>query len=122
MPPAFFERKSKMTKQYKVKKSSDEFLEARAKREGLSVDEYKAKREAKRIELAKEKQKLLEKRDLMMKYWNIAYLDLPDHMTDDHAIIFNLGMDMARAILQGDEKRVNDIRKEMTEGPLYLNL
>jgi|TARA_X000001382_G_scaffold54747_1_gene37408 hypothetical protein len=111
-----------MTKQYKVKKSSDEFLEARAKREGLSVDEYKAKREAKRIELAKEKQKLLEKRDLMMKYWNIAYLDLPDHMTDDHAIIFNLGMDMARAILQGDEKRVNDIRKEMTEGPLYLNL
>jgi len=111
-----------MTKQYKVKKSSDEYLEARAKREGLSVDEYKAKREAKRIELAKEKQKLLEKRDLMMKYWNIAYLDLPDHMTDDHAIIFTLGMDMALAILKGNEKRVNDIRKEMNESPLYLNL
>lgn len=106
----------------KVKKSLDEYMEARAKREGISLDEWKARRDAKNIERKKEKQKLLEKRDLMMKYWNIAYLDLPDHMTDDHAIIFNLGMDMARAILQGDEKRVNDIRKEMTEGPLYLNL
>jgi len=106
----------------KVKKSLDEYMEARAKREGISLDEWKARRDAKNIEREKEKQKLLEKRDLMMKYWNIAYLDLPDHMTDDHAIIFNLGMDMARAILQGDEKRASNIRKEMTESPLYLNL
>tara|TARA_R110000851_G_C12797772_1_gene537091 strand:+ start:211 stop:570 length:360 start_codon:yes stop_codon:yes gene_type:complete len=106
----------------KVKHSLDEYMEARAKREGISLDEYKAKRDARNIEREKEKQKLLEKRNLMIDYWNIAYSDLTDHMTDDHAIIFNLGMDMAQAILQGDEKRVNEIRKEMNEGPLYLNL
>ena len=106
----------------KVKKSLEKYMEARAKREGISLEEYKAKRDAKNMEREKEKQKRLEKRDLMMKYWNIAYLDLPDHMTDDHAIIFTLGMDMARAILHGDEKRANDIRKEMTDSPLYLNL
>jgi hypothetical protein len=106
----------------KVKKSLDEYMEARAKREGISLDEWKARRDAKNIEREKEKQKLLEKRNLMIDYWNIAYSDLTDHMTDDHAIIFNIGMDMAQAILQGDEKRVNEIRKEMTEFPLYLNL
>jgi hypothetical protein len=106
----------------KVKKSLDEYMEARAKREGISLDEYKAKRDEKNMEREKEKQKLLEKRDLMMKYWNIAYLDLPEHMTDEQAIVFTMGMEMAKAILHGDEKEIEIVRKDMNEAPLYLNL
>ena len=97
-------------------------LEKNAKEALARREKFQAK--AKKFEEQRkiEEAKRVAERDLIKQYWSIAYLDLPSHMTDEQAMIFTLGMDMARAVLNGDEEKMFSLREEMSAFPLYLNL
>ena len=76
-----------------------------------------------RLKHEAEKVKRLEMR---IEHWNFMYNNVASRIEEQHgelhAWIFQMGMDTADAIKNGNEKKMHGVRQEMSGYPLCLDL
>tara|TARA_R100000742_G_C4239972_1_gene59837 strand:- start:114 stop:443 length:330 start_codon:yes stop_codon:yes gene_type:complete len=104
-----------------TKQLEENMKQALARREKHRQN-FEIKREKWAVERLKHEAEKVKRLQERVEHWSFMYNNATSRMDEQHAWIFQMGMDMADAIINGDKKRMHGVRQEMSGYPLYLNL